>query len=96
MQRNDKYWFPAKRYGWGWGRPLTWHGWLVYLGFIGVVVWYFVWANNRILMGETAGLSDNTFLVVGFCLVMVILLPVLVMVCLLKGESPKWRWGNKK
>ncbi|MDN0075220.1 hypothetical protein QU481_09995 [Crenobacter sp. SG2303] len=24
-----KYWFPAKRYGWGWGLPSTWQGWLV-------------------------------------------------------------------
>ena len=28
-------WFPAKRYGWGWGLPLTWQGWMV-------VVLYFV------------------------------------------------------
>ena len=32
MQRNDKYWFPAKRYGWGWGPPNNWQGWVVLAG----------------------------------------------------------------
>jgi hypothetical protein len=25
----SRYWFPAKRYGWGWGLPVTWQGWAV-------------------------------------------------------------------
>src|SRR6266702_3273794 len=29
MQSDGKYWFPAKRYGYGWGIPTTWQGWLV-------------------------------------------------------------------
>ena len=24
-----RYWFPAKTYGWGWGLPRTWEGWVV-------------------------------------------------------------------
>ncbi len=27
------YWFPAKRYGWGWGLPAVWQSWLVLIGF---------------------------------------------------------------
>lgn len=26
---GKKIWFPAKRYGWGWGLPVTWQGWVV-------------------------------------------------------------------
>ncbi len=26
-QDPSRYWFPAKRYGWGWGMPRTWQGW---------------------------------------------------------------------
>jgi len=26
---RSRYWFPAKRYGWGWGLPARWQGWLV-------------------------------------------------------------------
>ena len=24
------YWFPTRKYGWGWGLPTRWQGWLVY------------------------------------------------------------------
>ena len=30
---DSRYWFPAKRYGWGWGLPATWEGWAVMAGF---------------------------------------------------------------
>lgn len=26
---SNEYWFPAKRYGWGWGFPSRWQGWMV-------------------------------------------------------------------
>ena len=29
--KSPSYWFPAKTYGWGWGLPITWQGWLVFL-----------------------------------------------------------------
>lgn len=29
MNESKRYWFPAKKYGWGWGMPATWQGWLV-------------------------------------------------------------------
>ncbi len=32
MSVEKKYWFPAKRYGWGWGIPNVWQGWLVLFG----------------------------------------------------------------
>ncbi|MCA1246682.1 hypothetical protein [Massilia sp. MS-15] len=51
---QPRYWFPAKPpgHGWGWGLPLTWQGWVVFIGFFvlllaGAVlilphnVWYF-------------------------------------------------------
>ena len=31
---DNNYWFRAKRYGWGWGLPITWQGWVVF------VVWF--------------------------------------------------------
>jgi hypothetical protein len=34
MQRYVRYWFPAKRYGWGWGFPITWQGWAIFVGFL--------------------------------------------------------------
>lgn len=36
MQSN--YWFPAKRYGWGWGFPTVWQGQATLVGFILMLV----------------------------------------------------------
>ena len=30
MPDKKQYWFAAKTYGWGWGLPTVWQGWLVY------------------------------------------------------------------
>jgi hypothetical protein len=35
MQSESNYWFPAGRYGWGWGLPVRWQGWLVLAAFAG-------------------------------------------------------------
>ena len=32
------YWFPAKRYGWGWGLPSAWQGWVVLAVYCAVVL----------------------------------------------------------
>jgi hypothetical protein len=34
MASKPPYWFPAKRYGWGWGMPLTWQGRTVLVTFL--------------------------------------------------------------
>ena len=31
------YWFAVKRYGWGWGMPVRWQGWLVLVAYLGLV-----------------------------------------------------------
>jgi hypothetical protein len=33
MTDRPSYWFPAKRYGWGWGLPRVWQGWAVMVVF---------------------------------------------------------------
>ena len=37
MQNERKYWFPAKRYGYGWGIPSSWQGWLVLAVFVALL-----------------------------------------------------------
>jgi hypothetical protein len=76
-----RYWFPAKRYGWGWGPPATWQGWAVLAAFVGLLV------------AGTFALPPNRSLPI--YLGYVALLAVgLVAVCWLKGEPPRWRWGG--
>lgn len=77
---RPKYWFPAKRYGWGWGCPCTWQGWLVlaaYLILLPLAIWMF--PPERTLPGFVVSVSG--------------LSAVLVAICWWKGEPPRWRWG---
>lgn len=82
MTTNDKYWFPAKRYGFGWGAPTGWQGWLVLAVFF-------------ILVGIVAALQP-TIGYAGFTIGMTALVGALIGVCWLKGEPAHWRWGDKE
>ena len=83
MSNRQAYWFPAKRYGWGWGLPLTWQGWTVLATFIGLLAMGFLTFPPK---------SELLYL-----LIYVVLLTVLlVAICWAKGEPPRWRWGNSE
>ena len=77
-----RYWFPAKRHGWGWGLPSTWEGWLVFGGFLGAV-----------LAGAVVLSLDPSFLV-WYLAGTFTLTAVLLIVCWSKGEPPRWRWAD--
>jgi hypothetical protein len=78
---DRRYWFPAKRFGWGWGPPRTWEGWLF------VVVWFAVLLAGTALRPGHPG---------RYVLFVVGMLAVMLAVCWAKGEPPKWRWGDRK
>ncbi|MGB8355219.1 MAG: hypothetical protein WCD79_15075 [Chthoniobacteraceae bacterium] len=75
---KKKIWFPAKRYGWGWGLPCSWEGWVV------MAVWMIL------LIGGFLVFDDKVF----FVAYMAALTVGLMIVCFLKGEKPRWRWGG--
>ncbi|MGB6489033.1 MAG: hypothetical protein WBE91_19315 [Steroidobacteraceae bacterium] len=77
---NHKYWFRAKRYGWGWGLPLTWQGWVVFVGWFAV----FIPATVHLIPRRPVAFM-------AFTLLMGLLL---VAICYLKGEPPRWRSGD--
>ena len=81
MPSAKKYWFPAKRYGWGWGWPSSWQGWVVLCTFIALVA-----------LGSFVFPPDKQL---GLYLAYVGALSVLLIaICWLKGEPPRWRWGG--
>ncbi len=81
MSTEPSYWFPAKRYGWGWGLPSRWQGWVVLAAFIALV------AAGGFIFPPARG--------AGFYLGYVTILTlVLIAVCWAKGEPPRWRWGK--
>jgi hypothetical protein len=79
---NDKYWFHAKRHGWGWGPPATWQGWLVLVVFIALV------AGGALIFPPRRELMLYLAYVAVLC-------AALVFTCWRTGERPGWRWGDK-
>ena len=80
-QSEKKIWFPAKRYGWGWGFPITWQGWVVLLAWIAAVV-----AGVHRFQNFQSFFPTWAFVIA--------MIAVLIGVCWIKGEKPKWRWGD--
>ena len=83
MSDRPNYWFPAQRFGWGWGFPVTWQGWGVLAVFVlaGVV-------GDRYI-----NFDRNPVL---FSLYIGVLIGALITIMLIKGEPPSWRWGNRE
>jgi hypothetical protein len=79
---EKRYWFPAKRYGWGWSFPATWQGWLV-------LAVYFV-----LILGAIPALHPEKG-AMGFGLYSLVVTLGLFAVCWWKGEPLRWRWGKK-
>jgi lipoprotein signal peptidase len=84
MKKNDKeIWFPAMRYGVGWGFPITWQGWAVFLVYIALI-----------LLGCLI-IRKSPFLIIPFVIYTFILSGILFYICWKKGEKPDIRWGKK-
>ena len=76
---KKKIWFPAKKYGWGWGPPNRWQGWLA------LAAWF---------VTLTAGIPlalHSPFLFIAYT---IFLSAILIFICWLKGEKPRRRWGK--
>jgi hypothetical protein len=81
MPAHSRYWFPAKRYGWGWGLPVAWQGWLSLVCFIVLVI------AGVLLFPPREALAKYLIYVVSLSIAFAAL-------CWWKGEPPRWRWGE--
>ena len=77
-----KYWFPAKRYGWGWGFPSAWQGWVVLLAYLVLLI-----GGIPLIQAPT-----TSALYIGYA---VLLTVALFAICWITGEPPRWRWGDR-
>jgi len=79
---ENEYWFPAKRYGWGWGFPITWQGWAVFILYFVLFI-----LARRIFPPDEA--------MVQYIAAVLLLSSALIFVCWYKGEPARWRWGGE-
>jgi hypothetical protein len=77
-----KYWFPAKRYGWGWGFPSAWQGRVVLLTYLALVLGGIPFIQ----------VSRGSVVYVAYLLALTV---ILVAICWLAGEPPGWRTGER-
>ncbi len=82
---DKKLWFKAKRYGWGWGIPQTWQGWVSFGVFIAV------WLAALLLLLPSADSDPSTGEVSLFVAIVILDVLGLVYVSFKHGEAPKWR-----
>jgi hypothetical protein len=78
---EKKIWFPAKRYGWGWGPPVCWQGWAV------ILAWVILLSIGVLFLTMT----QHPIICAAYAIVFVI---ALMVTYYLKGEKPRWRWGK--
>ncbi len=80
-----KLWFKAKRYGYGW-YPCSWEGWLTLFIFIGLMSLNFLRIDqiSHSVSDTLINILPETFLLVA----------ILIIICIEKGEKARWRWGN--
>jgi len=76
MDHERRYWFPAKRFGWGWGLPATWQGWCVLLVFLALVL-----VDAFVVMSRYGQ--------VAFYIVLAVLVACLFFICWRTGEPPR-------
>jgi len=76
----NKIWFRRKLYGWGWF-PITWEGWLVLL------VWVAIFID--IVQKDIQQYTIERFVFI------ILMVALLLLICFLKGEKPKWQWGRR-
>jgi len=83
---KDKAWFRAKRYGWGWGLPVRWQGW------VAIAIYAVAMTASPLLLllrdGDIYGVAVVIFATT------TILTAALIALCMWKGERPRWRWGD--
>ena len=80
VEPGGRYWFKAKRYGYGWSRPSSWEGWAISTAYVGAQVAAAALGQAWLWLG-LVGLVAGT--------------PLLLWACVRKGEPARWRWGGR-
>jgi hypothetical protein len=78
-------WFRAHRYGWGWS-PSTWQGWAVMALWVAALTAWMIYRSDAFIVGWHFDLVTYAGVLA--------LVAALFVVCWIKGERLRWRWGK--
>jgi hypothetical protein len=79
MTDKKTVWFPAKKNGWGWGKPTAWQGWFVQMLYLFTV-------------GFISFSVDPKIELLKWILLVSISTLILLVVYYVKGDAPSWKW----
>lgn len=80
----QEIWFPAIKYGMGWGLPVKWQGWVVLVSYL------------ILMVAGGMALTEPGWKMICFPIYTVSITGLFVFICWKKGASPELRWGSKK
>ena len=81
-KEHREIWFPSKLFGWGWGLPITWQGWVVLVIYVASII---------TLTRYHRPASDIETWLLYFVPITIVFLAI----CWFKGERLAWHWGRK-
>lgn len=84
---TKKYWFRRKHYGWGWS-PSSWEGWGILVAFVLISI--------HLFRRFDAVSHSNSDTLRPFIISLFLLFIPLIAICYIKGEPPRWQWGDDK
>lgn len=77
---SEQIWFPSRRYGFGWGMPFAWQGFVIYGVFFLVIALTVI-----VIGGSTHSFSDA---LIGLVPTVGLLVGTLIAICYRYGEKP--------
>ncbi len=83
---QERLWFKAKRFGWGWS-PATPEGWAVVVYFLAGLI------GSNIALVRFRPAPPSPGMVAEHFLIASVLAASLIGICYRTGEKPGWRWG---
>ena len=84
-EKREDMWFRRKYYGWGW-YPCCWKGWVAILGFFLAMI-----LSAVVISSYTV--NEESFVMIFIPTVFIFAVTLLIL-CLLRGEKPRWCWGG--
>lgn len=82
----EKAWFRKRKYGYGWGLPQTWQGWVIFLLYIAFIPYDFVSIDST-----SHSVSDT---LINFIPNMFLATVIFIAIAFITSGKPEWHFGE--